>query len=221
MPDDVEIWSACLAGRESRFSEPADQCMEDIVAGLAPEVTALGDRPLVVFGHSMGAQVGFALCRQMEQVGPSRPVLLVASGHEAPHVYRPGGHHRLPDAELVGHLSSLSGTPAEVLANPDVMALLLPTIRADLKVGETYRPAPGEKLSCAIVTYTGAEDDLDPQKVARWADLTSGPTWARSFPGGHFYLSSSAGAVISSLVADAGTALSGAGLAGAAREVSP
>jgi len=204
--------------------------MEDIVAGLAPEVNTLGDRPLVVFGHSMGAQVGFALCRQMEQAGQSRPVLLVASGHEAPHVYRPRGHHQLPDAELVGLLSSLSGTPAELLANPEVMALLLPTIRADLKVVETYRPVPGEKVSCAIVTYTGAEDDLDPQKVARWADLTSGPSGARSFPGGHFYLATCADAVISSLVADAGTALSGSVLAGSvlagsvlavAREVSP
>jgi len=209
VPDDVEVWAARLPGRENRFLEAPVEEMAVLVDGLFAEVAAIADQPYALFGHSMGAVVAFALCLRLEQGSVPPPALLIASGHEAPHTDWSRNYHLLGDHELTALLSSLSGTPPEVLSDPQVMELFLPTIRADLALLETYRPGIDERVGCPVVTYIGADDDLQPEAVSRWDELTTGPCTHRVFPGGHFYLDQQRAEVVACVVADATAAMAG------------
>jgi surfactin synthase thioesterase subunit len=207
--DDVEVWAARLPGRESRYCEPPLTDMAALVAGLAPALAAIADRPYAVFGHSLGAVAGLALCLHLQDAALPLPVLLLASGHEAPHVAGNRDYHLLGDDELTAVLSAMSGTPGEVLSEPGLMELFLPAIRADLALLETYRPPPGAQLRCPVVTYRGADDDLEPGAVARWAELAAGPVPTRTFPGGHFYLDKYRAEVVGAVMADVARAMAG------------
>lgn len=45
----------------------------------------------------------------------------------------------LADEDFLTWLTLIGGTPPELLANPDVLKLFLPALKADLHVVENYR----------------------------------------------------------------------------------
>ncbi|MCA9751978.1 MAG: thioesterase, partial [Gemmatimonadetes bacterium] len=97
--------------------------------------------------------------------------------------------HDLPDADFKEALRRLRGTPEEVLAHDELMELLLPLLRADFEMCDTYEPAPREPLSCPIVAFAGDEDpNVRPEQLAAWGELTTGEFRAVTLPGGHFLL---------------------------------
>ncbi|MEM7356146.1 MAG: thioesterase domain-containing protein, partial [Acidobacteriota bacterium] len=82
-----------------------------------------------------------------------------------------------------------NGTPTEVLDNPELMQLMLPLIRADFELNETYTPAPEPRLSCPVTALGGLRDeDVTRQDLEAWSEVSSGPFKVRMFPGDHFYL---------------------------------
>src|SRR5205807_9645024 len=89
--------------------------------------------PFAFFGHSTGAIIAFEVARWLRRNGRPGPTRLFAAGNCPPHIpekYEP--IHHLPEAEFIEALSRLDGTPAEVLANPRLMQLLSPMLRADM-----------------------------------------------------------------------------------------
>lgn len=97
--------------------------------------------------------------------------------------------HHLPEPAFLGELRRLNGTPAEVFAHPELLEVVLPTLRADFQMAETYAPSGGERLACPVVALGASEDDrvsvatLDP-----WREVTTGPFTLAMLPGDHFYL---------------------------------
>ncbi len=185
LPADVEVWSVRLPGRESRIGEPPFRDLNALVEVLAHEARELTTRPYTIFGHSMGALVGYELARHL----PNEPACLIASGHSAPqHVSTTGPLHLLPDDELIAALRGYGATPEALLGQPELMELFLPTLRADFAVVETYTHTPATPLGCPIAVFTGTEDaDVAPHTKA-WAELTTGTFSEHVFPGGHFFL---------------------------------
>lgn len=184
----VEIWCAELPGRERRFNEPAATSMAEIAELLADAIATRLRPPVALFGHSMGALVASETARRLEQADP--PVHLFVSGARAPHMPLPGAPHALDDDELREWLRRLDGAPQEVLADPQLLPLLLPLLRADLRVCDDYLGTPGlAPLSCPITALAGRDDPLaTPRHVAAWSSYTTGEFDLAVFPGGHFYL---------------------------------
>jgi surfactin synthase thioesterase subunit len=186
----VEVWAACLPGREQRFGEPVATDMAELAGPLAAAVPALVQPPYVVFGHSMGGLIAFETARRIVASGGPAPEHLVVSAANAPHVALPGEPHRLDRAGVVDWLVRLGGAPDELLRDPEVLDLYLPTLLADLALCAGYagsgRPAP---LAVPMTALAGDADELAPvEAVAGWQHYATAGFELVVLPGGHFFL---------------------------------
>ncbi|WP_425578824.1 thioesterase II family protein [Streptomyces lavendulae] len=191
-PWDVEVCGVQYPGHGDRFDEPAATDMEGLLDDLVPALgrACSGDGPAgaVFFGHSMGAAVAFEAARRLAVTGHP-PAALVVSGQPAPSRTRGGGFHRATDGELLADLKRLGGTASEVMANSALLEALLPAIRSDYRLIETYRPLPGGTLGVPVtVLYADDDPEITAEEAAAWGEVTAGPCEVEVFTGGHFYL---------------------------------
>ncbi|HEY6923311.1 MAG TPA: alpha/beta fold hydrolase [Steroidobacteraceae bacterium] len=186
---EVDLVAVQLPGRENRLDEPLVHSMDLVTSPLADALPPLLDRPFAFFGHSTGALIGFELARVLHQRGLPQPRLLIASGQEAPQVKPERVRHRLPDPEFIEVLRGCNGTPDVVLSNPALLELLLPRIRADGAVYETYQYKHQAHLDCRIVVFRGLQDSMVRSSgIAGWKLETRGSFRCHGFPGGHFFV---------------------------------
>lgn len=185
----VDVLAAQYPGRQDRRGEP---CIDEMGALADAAFDALRpylDRPVALFGHSMGATLGFELVRRIEADPTASAVRLFASGRRAP--ARPGGPlvHLFDDDRLLAELASLDGTDARVLGDEELMRSALPAIRADYKAAETYRPAGAVRLDCPVTALAGASDlKVTLDDVRAWEHHTTAGFELCVFDGGHFFL---------------------------------
>ncbi|MDT8909752.1 alpha/beta fold hydrolase [Amycolatopsis sp. PS_44_ISF1] len=208
---DVEVLAVQYPGRQDRRHEPPVDTIGRMADRLLTALRPFDDRPIALFGHSMGALVGYELGLRMPGAGLPEPRHLFASGRRAPSHYRDDGLQGVPDDVLVTELAALGGSDPTVLDDPEVLELVLPVLRADYRAVDTYRHDPGETLNCPITVFTGAEDPRVSLEEARaWAGHTTGPTDLNVLPGGHFFLVDQAAPMLATMAAKlAGPALTG------------
>jgi surfactin synthase thioesterase subunit len=161
------------------------------------------DLPFALFGHSMGGLIAFELARELRRRARSGPVFLAVSGCPAPQCsssrVAPVAH--LNDAEFLEQVKSrYSAIPEEVLAQPELVELLLPALRADMGIVEAYSCTPEPPLECPIRCFGGTTDHTVPREhLDAWREQTRGPFSLREFPGGHFFLFDSPNEVLAAL----------------------
>jgi surfactin synthase thioesterase subunit len=205
---DTDVLGVELPGHATRFREPLVTDMAALVEELADVVRALPDLPLVLFGHSLGAFIAFDLAQRLAELGLEQPRWLVASAALPPdHRVHRAAATEWSDTELIGRLRRLGGTPAEILANPELMAMSLPIIRADYRLIATRRRPPYAPLACNVAAFSGSDDrSASPREVLGWARFSSGEFFAHEFAGGHFYIQGKSGPLESALLALLGMA---------------
>lgn len=185
-PPEVEVLVVQYPGREDRLRERLCDDMATLADAVAEAMRPELDRPVGLFGHSMGATVAYEVARRLD-AAPSAG--LFVSGRPAPHRQRPGALHLRDDDALIAELRRLGGPSDVVLDNPELRDLYLPALRNDYRVVETYRPEPGPPLSVPVTAYIGDRDpEVTPEEARGWADVTDGGFKLRIFPGDHFYL---------------------------------
>jgi medium-chain acyl-[acyl-carrier-protein] hydrolase len=189
----VEVYSAQLPGRGPRLREAPLTSLTSLIDQMMDEFRKYLDRPFALFGHSMGALISFELARQLRKESTGEPIHLFASGRRAPHLPDPEPpSHNLPEAEFLAELHRLNGTPKQVLENPELMQLMMPVLRADFAVCETYAHVHQPPLSCPLTVFGGLQDeDVGREYLEPWAELVSGPFSLRMLPGDHFFIHSS------------------------------
>jgi medium-chain acyl-[acyl-carrier-protein] hydrolase len=191
LPEDLEVCGIQLPGRENRSREPPLSDLASIVWGLGQALhpTALSG-PFVLFGHSMGALIAFELVRWLQEHHRIRPVHLIVSGCNAPHVRgpKPTPADR-DDAALFAELRRLRGTDPILLNNSEFVDLLLPRFRADYMAYRLYEYSDGPPLNCPITACGGIHDsDVTREGLQAWEKHTVAGFELRLFPGDHFYL---------------------------------
>ena len=149
--------------------------------------------PEAAFGHRMGALVSYEFARRLQREQRPGPFGLFVSGCTAPHIRQIDEvTYNLPEPEFIAELRKLQGTPPEVLDNKELMQLMLPIIRADFKVSQTYEYVPGPPLECPIRAFGGLKDEqVTREKVEGWGEHTSASFRAQMLPGDHFFLNTS------------------------------
>lgn len=204
LPPDVEVCPVQLPGRESRLREPAFDRPAPLIAALAEELQPHFGLPFAFFGHSMGAMLSFELARELRRRGQPLPLHLFASGRRAPQVpAREADIHDLPEAEFVAKLRELNGTPEEVLQHAELMRLLLPVLRSDFAVNETYLFRPEEPLALGISAFGGLVDaEVTREDLVGWNEHRRGPFRLRMLPGDHFFLHSARELILESVARD-------------------
>ncbi|MGW7330503.1 thioesterase II family protein [Streptomyces sp. NPDC054840] len=197
---DIEMLVVQYPGRENRlFEEPAGS-----VAALADGVyealrTRLPRRP-AFFGHSMGGLIGFEVARRLEAAGGTAPHLLVASASSAPSVRTdrltagagapPGETEPEPDDAVLARIMGLGGTSDGVRQDPELMQLVLPAIRGDLRALAEYRVDAGAVVGCPVTVFVADGDpDVPLAEAGAWAAHTTADADVHVFEGDHFYFS--------------------------------
>ncbi|WFE65087.1 alpha/beta fold hydrolase [Micromonospora sp. WMMD714] len=189
LPADVEVVAVQYPGRLDRIHEPCVTDMDTMVDGIVAALQPLLRDDLTLFGHSMGAAVAYEVAHRLEHGLGLPPRRLIVSGRPAPQHHRPGVKHLGSDEELWDELRRLGGTTDETLAHPELRTALLPTLRADYRLVETYRPTLGAPLSVPVTAITGDDDpEAHVPEVADWRRRTTGEFHLRVLPGHHFYL---------------------------------
>ncbi|MFI6479330.1 thioesterase II family protein [Nonomuraea sp. NPDC050663] len=192
----MDVLAVQYPGRQERRHE---RCIDDI-ATLADQLTGellpLADLPMAFFGHSMGAVVAFEVSRRLLTHGVS-PVTLFASGRRAPSTTRNETVHKEGDQALLAEVRRLGGTDLRMLNDPEVVSMILPSLRGDYTAIMTYRCSPGIKIDAPIVALVGDNDPhVSLDEAIRWKEHTSGAFDMQVFSGGHFYLNNHALAVM-------------------------
>ncbi|NLU78452.1 thioesterase [Micromonospora sp. HNM0581] len=190
LSDSVDVVAVQYPGRQDRHDEPQVGSVAALAAAVAEQVAALGRRPVALFGHSMGALVGYETTLLLEQAGHP-PTHLFASGRRAPSTSRAETVHQLSDDRLVAHVQQLDGDAniAEALNDPDVRTMALPALRTDYRAVETYPVTTGPPVRCPITVLTGRDDPVvSAAEAAAWMGHTLGHFECLIFPGRHFFV---------------------------------
>ena len=187
----TNLFAAKLPGRDQRLQETPRENLLDVADEVADTIAAWQrpSGPLCFVGFSLGAVLAFEVTRRLQ----SRKVrcdLLVAGAARAPHGnWSRGKLHRMPDDRFLAKLNDLYGAvPQAVIENAEMRELVLPMLRGDIKMYETYRYQPGPPVDCEILTLSGTEDAMvKPKHVYPWRELGSSYRH-RSFSGGHYFV---------------------------------
>ncbi len=192
LPLSVEVCSVELPGRGFRLMEAAFTSLDPLVQAIADALIPRLDKPFAFFGHSMGGLVSFELTRLLRSKYNLNPVHLFVSARRAPQLPNPEPSiHNLPEHEFLDELRELGGTPQEVLENVELMQLLLPTLRADFTVIETYAYTAEPPLDCPIATFGGLQDrEVSYDQLNAWQEQTNAAFSLHMLPGNHFFLHS-------------------------------
>lgn len=190
LPPSVEVCPVQFPGRGKRMGETPFTDVFPLVEATAIALQPFLDKPFAFFGHSMGGLISFELARHLRRERAPMPAHLFVSGRRAPQF--PSGDaptHDLPEAEFVEAVQKLEGTPAEVLQHPELRHLMLPLLRADFSVCETYRYTDEPPLDCPISVFGGLQDrDVQRQHLEPWGEQTTRPATIRMLPGDHFFI---------------------------------
>ena len=202
LPPDVELCRVQLPCRENRRREAPFIAMTPLIEALAEELRPHLNLPFAFFGHSMGALIAFELARQLRRGGGLLPAQLFVSGRWAPHWPNPDpALAHLPDPEFIAALRVRYNNIPDIVANdPDLLAIYVPLLRADVTLLDTYVYTPDRALDCPIIALGGADDARVPRaSLEAWQEHSTQSGLVQQFPGGHFYLQSGRPALLNVL----------------------
>ncbi|MFC0435304.1 thioesterase II family protein [Kutzneria buriramensis] len=192
----IDVIAIQYPGRQDRRSESCVDSIGELADIIAAHLEPLADKPISLFGHSMGAMIAYEVARRMEK-GGTAPLTLFASGRRAPSRYRDERMHLASDDGLITELKSLSGTDSAVLGDEEILRMILPSVRSDYKAVETYQHQDGPLLNCPVTVLTGDNDPMVTMDEAEaWAEHTNGPFDLKVYPGGHFFINEHAAAAM-------------------------
>jgi surfactin synthase thioesterase subunit len=191
LPPTVEILAVDYPGRGNRLQDTPAESVFEVATCVAAELRRLPPMPTMFFGHSLGGAVAFQTAHELAATAHTLPLHLAVSARPAPHLppLLPPIHH-LPDADFLRAIGQrYQAVPAELLDHPDVLALLVPALRADVTALERFQGLPASPLPCPITALGGSDDATAPrEQLLCWRELTTQSFRLRMFSGGHFYL---------------------------------
>lgn len=202
LPPGVELCLIQLPGRENRLRErpltAIEPVLDEVHAGMQP----LLDLPFAIYGHSLGALIGFEVARRLRSTQGLLPRRLLVSSRSAPQL--PATQpllHPLPDAEFVAQIRErYNGIPSAIVEDPELLQLFLPPLRGDLTILETYQYTPEPPLETPISAFGGTRDhSVTEADLRAWAEQTSVSFDLRMFEGDHFFIQTQTAAFLAEI----------------------
>lgn len=192
-----------LPGRGSRIFDPCYNQMSKLTEDLVTILKQDLDRPYAMLGYSLGGMLAYEIAVELSRSGQA-PVWLGIGAIRAPKYFtEKRDRHLWDEPKLIEELRRLGGTPEEIFQNPELLELVLPTVRADFEILDSYQYEERPKLDCPISVFAGKEDpESTPEWLGGWADHTSKKLETRLYPGGHFFLKDEPTAVIADIISD-------------------
>jgi len=192
----IELVAIEPPGRQTRVNEAPIHDIGEFLRSLLPELLPLLDKPFAVYGHCLGALTSFETVRTLTREHGIAPVHVFVSGARPPdelHQHQDFEINlmerlvKLPSYDLfqpVYHQSDEVFSEAilqfnvlateDLVKDPELRPLLLPSIRAEFEMSSNYRYRPGPPWDVPITCLTGIHDTYVSAENARsWSRFTS------------------------------------------------
>lgn len=190
-PPEVELVAVQLPGRETRSSEPFITDINVVTKQITDNFYKYQSTlPFIFFGHSLGSIIAFEVANELQRRHLKIPKYLIVSGRDAPQYQsKEEVLHHLSDDLFIKGLMKYQGMPDEILQHKELLEVLLPRLRADFTLSETYQYVKTPTLECPILALGGKDDPtISCSELADWGKQTSKKCTINLFPGGHFFL---------------------------------
>jgi external thioesterase TEII len=190
LPKNFDFHPLELPGRGKRIKEKLLLTQSEAIDDLQKQINRLrNNKPYMIFGHSMGAQLGLRVTKKMEELGDS-PQKLIVAGNAGPGTGDIEKKRRstLSDEELKEELLTLGGVPKEVLENEELFGFFSPIMRSDFSILEKGEPLEADfKLNTPIVAVMGDKEETA-EDIENWRNFTTGKFKSHLLEGNHFFI---------------------------------
>ncbi|OTA17334.1 putative thioesterase [Xenorhabdus vietnamensis] len=190
----IEVYCLELAGRGMRISESFQMDVETVLSDILASIKHLRlgeDKPLILCGHSLGAELAYQVACKLKSELPEKQLMLIISarGFRDPESFKNEPCEEYSDSYVLNVLEQCEGTPADVLANPELRNYVIETMRNDLILLDSVSRLPKVKLNVPAYVIGGAQDNRVPvSRLAEWWKVLPALVEQQIFTGGHFYL---------------------------------
>lgn len=186
----AQVYAAHYPGRAERAAEPPETSMPRVARRLAVAIQQAIDpgSHLILFGHSLGAPLALETARVLAALEVDVDWLVASGSEPGPHdpTERRAWVPEQRDADVLHSLRAMGGTDSAALNDPGFVSLVLPYVRADSTLYQSYVMEVSPALHCPITTIAGAEDRF--ADVRPWPELTTDSYSHVTTAGDHFYL---------------------------------
>ena len=189
-PQHIELCAVQLPGRSKRRQEKPFTRMLPLIQELGAELQPFLNIPFAFLGHSMGSGVLYELTQYLYTQGQTLPLHLFVAARKSP--TSPAVQvnlHALTDQELISILRVAGGLPAEILQTPQLINMLLPTMKADFEVIETWEVnSQYPLLPLPIWAFAALNDPVaSVDDMKNWSECTQQAFKLYIFPGDHYF----------------------------------
>jgi medium-chain acyl-[acyl-carrier-protein] hydrolase len=201
MPPNIELVVVELPGRLHLRDKPPED-MKAIVDTIYPQILPFLDKPFAIFGHSFGSIVSYEVTKRLQTENKKLPTKLFVSARRAPHLpsrFRQASG--LPDQEFIDEMQNMyQAIPEAVLKEKELLKMLLPILKVDIRINETYIGKLDPLLNVPLQVYYGTKDNtITPDEMEQWKAVTQKDFQIKSFEGGHFYIDKEKGTIITEI----------------------
>lgn len=186
----IEVCPVLTPGREGRFREDCIDDFDTMVSHIITAITPWLDQPFAFYGHSMGSLLAHAITQQLRKKHLPKPLHLFVAAHRAPHLkYRFPSVQAASNDRVVAWLNRFQGIPEAILDNEDIMKIMLPRLRADLAVCESFQYRDTDVLDCPITAFSATEDTIVTNAdIADWHTHTRAEFELIEIEGPHLFI---------------------------------
>jgi medium-chain acyl-[acyl-carrier-protein] hydrolase len=207
VPKSIEVSGLELPGHGRRlFDGKLLRTYEEAALYISDVLQPLLDRPYALYGHCLGGVLAFEATRILRTRGCRQPVHLFTSGTRGPHFGIPiADVNSMDDERFIDHFCTVYGASMDVLKNPKMRPLVLPTIRTDAYMTQVYRYSPGDPVTYNITAVAGKDDpDVNMEHMEGWRQHTTGNVTTRLYDGNHFFFLEQAPDMLADFVEELG-----------------
>lgn len=144
---------------------------------------------IALFGHCfLGSVLAYEIALRLDQQSDIKVKHLFISAARTPDVAKNYGAKGMSDDEFIAMVENVTGYRHPAFAIPEMRELLLPALRADFEMDESY---PGNSTPLSIpITAIAAQDDalVTPEQVEKWRTFTRAAFTLKQVNGSHMYL---------------------------------
>ncbi len=164
-----------------------NKLVNDMISMVKEEISSCDE--YIIYGHSMGALVGYLICKKIDELNLKKPVKLIVSGKNSPRQPRENILSNLSNNDFWKEVYKLGGIPEEIYKHTELIEYFTPILKADFMCIEKYQyDYNSSKLTVPIDVFYGSHEEISESEAKQWQLETSGEVNIKELNGNHFFI---------------------------------